>query len=76
MAACFRLEAGVDGAKVLRSIVMAAMKRRLPQAIERMLRQKTQAGRGSGKRKRGDVGDEQGGKRLAMRAGSPAREHM
>ena len=47
----------VDGAKVLRTIVMAARKRRLPYVIERVLRQRTQAGKGDGKRKRGDTGD-------------------
>ena len=78
LAACFRLEAGVDGAKVLRSIVMAAMKRRLPQAIERVLRQKTPTGErraGSGRGSEG-MGGKQEGKRLAMRAGSPVREHV
>ena len=66
----------VDGAKVLRTIVMAAMKRRLPQAVARMLRQKMQTESECGKRKRGDAGDEQKGKRLAMRAGPLASEHV
>ena len=66
----------VDSAKVMRTLVTAAIKRRLPRLIERLVkRQRTLMPR-KGKRKRESDGSEQRGQRRAMRAGQSVIEHV
>ena len=69
----------MDGAKVMRAIVTAAVKRRMPQLIERAIkrhREEQTGGEAGGKRKRETGGSDQKGKRLALRSGPPAVEHV
>ena len=69
----------VDGAKVMRAIVTAAVKRRLPKLVAKLVKRQRVTGAAcemGRKRKREVTVSDQKGKRLAMRTGPTAIEHV
>ena len=68
----------VDGAKVMRVMMWEAIKRRMPQGLARALKRQRKDARAAGgvKRRRDQSGSGEGGRRLAMRAGSPICSHV